>query len=115
MRWALGESWPNADALQHIVQATGGEVTLNAMHKRRLAFLASQTPARVRGRSVESMAARSDGRINPAASPRIAELLPTPDAGSSGASSGPEGEQRDSRRDGMEARAADRHGPDRAA
>jgi transcriptional regulator with XRE-family HTH domain len=48
MRWALGESWPDADKLERIVQATRGEVSVDAMHKRRLAFLAShsdlQTP-----------------------------------------------------------------------
>ena len=40
MRWALGESWPDADKLQRIVEATQGAVTVDAMHRRRLAHLA---------------------------------------------------------------------------
>ena len=40
MRWALGEAWPDADKLQRIVEATQGVVTVDAMHRRRLAHLA---------------------------------------------------------------------------
>lgn len=43
MRWALGESWPDADKLQRIVEITDGAVTIDAMHRRRLGHLASQT------------------------------------------------------------------------
>ena len=42
MRWARGESWPDADKLQRIVEITNGEVTVEALHKKRLAFLASR-------------------------------------------------------------------------
>ena len=38
--WALGEVWPDADKLQRIVEATQGAVTVDAMHRRRLAHLA---------------------------------------------------------------------------
>jgi hypothetical protein len=40
MAWAIGEVWPDADKLQRIFDATGGEVSLEAMHRRRLSFLA---------------------------------------------------------------------------
>jgi transcriptional regulator with XRE-family HTH domain len=40
MRWALGESWPDADKLQRIVEVTQGLVTVEAMHRRRLTHLA---------------------------------------------------------------------------
>ena len=52
MRWARGESWPDADKLQRIVEITQGEVTVEAMHKRRLAFLASQKIKNVPAKSV---------------------------------------------------------------
>lgn len=52
MRWARGESWPDADKLQRIVEITNGEVTVEAMHKRRLAFLASQTVKKTPAKSV---------------------------------------------------------------
>lgn len=38
-RWALGEAWPDADKLQRIVDLTDGQVTIEAMHKRRLKWL----------------------------------------------------------------------------
>lgn len=41
MAYALGEVWPDADKLQRIVEATQGVVTVEAMHRRRLAHLAA--------------------------------------------------------------------------
>lgn len=38
--WCLGKVWPDADKLQRIVEATQGVVTVDAMHRRRLAHLA---------------------------------------------------------------------------
>ena len=37
--WALGTVWPDADKLQRIVEATQGVVTVDALHRRRLAHL----------------------------------------------------------------------------
>lgn len=37
--WAIGEVWPDADVLKTIVEVTGGEVTLDAMHEKRLQWL----------------------------------------------------------------------------
>jgi len=41
MAWATGETWPDADRLQRIFDITEGEVTLNAMYRRRLKFLSA--------------------------------------------------------------------------
>lgn len=37
--WALGESRPDADQMEVIIRRTDGIVTIEAMHKRRLAWL----------------------------------------------------------------------------
>jgi transcriptional regulator with XRE-family HTH domain len=37
--YARGEFWPDADRLEAIVACTGGLVTLNTLHARRLAWL----------------------------------------------------------------------------
>lgn len=47
MRWALGEAWPDADKLQRIVDLTGGQVTIEAMHRRRLKWLAEHRGVRL--------------------------------------------------------------------
>lgn len=40
--WALGQAWPDADKLQRIVERTNGAVTIEAMHRRRLQWLAER-------------------------------------------------------------------------
>lgn len=50
--WALGETWPDADKLQRIFDATDGRVTLRGMHRRRLSYLAEHSASRAREKSV---------------------------------------------------------------
>lgn len=38
-RWALGETWPDADRLAKIFRVTANVVTLQAMYERRLVWL----------------------------------------------------------------------------
>ena len=47
MRWATGERWPDADKLQHIMDLTDGVVTIEAMHKRRLKWLAENRGVKI--------------------------------------------------------------------
>lgn len=37
--WAIGAARPEADQMEYIVQRTGGVVTVDAMHRRRLQWL----------------------------------------------------------------------------
>ena len=41
-RYAIGETWPDTKTLEGIFRDTGGEVTLDAMYRRRLAFVSGQ-------------------------------------------------------------------------
>ena len=43
--YALGMQWPSSERLQRILDVTGGEVTVDAMHKRRLQWVTSQKVA----------------------------------------------------------------------
>lgn len=40
-RYAIGQEWPRTERLQQIIDATGGEVDIYAMHRRRLAYMRS--------------------------------------------------------------------------
>lgn len=37
--YAIGETWPPADRIEEIISATDGQVTLDALHQRRLQWL----------------------------------------------------------------------------
>jgi transcriptional regulator with XRE-family HTH domain len=52
MRWALGESWPDADKLARIIEVTGGEVSLAAMHRRRLRWIREHRAESVQDQTV---------------------------------------------------------------
>jgi hypothetical protein len=53
--WALGETWPDANKLQRIIDATEGEVTLEGMHRRRLSYLSEMSGESVHNNPVELM------------------------------------------------------------
>lgn len=40
-----GERWPDADMIERIVDLTGGDVTLFALHRKRAAWLRAHPPA----------------------------------------------------------------------
>jgi len=49
--WALGTNWPLSERLQKILRKTKGEVTIEDMHARRMAFLQAESrAARVKSR-----------------------------------------------------------------
>jgi transcriptional regulator with XRE-family HTH domain len=50
--YALGKRWPNAVRLQGLLDATASTVTVEAMHRRRLAFLDSQIVRKMPTKSV---------------------------------------------------------------
>lgn len=52
-RYAVGARWPDPDLIDRIAAATGGEVTLFALHRRRAAWLRENGgPRRVPSRTI---------------------------------------------------------------